>query len=294
MQQKLSIGKYTIIISNNMQDTYMCYLPQSANKFLIHEENKSQSTINYSIDLKASFSEPTENMIAGYQEGPCPYSVYRLSCGDYLWIRKNYFGEIHLAYQISKDWSSWKLIIDKSNNYGMDSFSELAFIFPYSILNKGGILFHGVVMEWNHMGIIVCAHSGVGKTTHTRMWRDKEGALILNGDRALCCKYENKWIAYGAPWCGSSDEYLNRSVELKMVVILEQAKENVGIMLSPLEGAFELLKLTFAPTWEENLINHTLDNINSIVQNIPVLKLKCNPEIEAVNVLKAEIKKWCM
>lgn len=288
----LFVGAYTIQILLQPDDQITYYLPCSAEHFLnsnaIHTPGWD---IKYVIQLESSFLEPTDVPVAEHDNGPEPYRIYRINSGDYLWIRKYNNSKIKLVYRVSEDWSRWRLLIDNSGNLGNDSFDELAYIFAYSILNKGGILFHGVVMEWQGMGIIVCAHSGVGKSTHTRMWRDNENAIILNGDRALCCKQESKWYTYGAPWCGSSQEYKNCRAELVAVVILEQYDVNQVSILSPLQGAMELVQLAFAPIWEERLFSGSLDAIDNIVQKVPVYKLKCKPEFEAVTVLKAELEK---
>ena len=291
-QLKMSIGPYKIGILHLAVDPLTYYLPVSTEQFLDNNEIHMQVLdISYVIQLEDSFREPEDVPVTGLDEGPSPYRIYRVGSGDYLWIRKKSNRQIKLVYRISENWSVWTLLVDNSGSQGTHSFAELAYIFAYSILNKGGILFHGVVMEWMGMGIIVCAHSGVGKTTHTRMWRDTENALILNGDRALCCKQENKWYAYGAPWSGSSQEYRNCKTPLVAVVILEQEEENQVSILSPLQGALELIGLTFAPIWEERLLNCSLDTIDNIVQSIPVFKLKCKPELESVKVLKVELEK---
>lgn len=289
---QLSIGVFTIHISQRLSYNKLYYLPDSAEQFLDSKDmDTPELNINYTIQLEDSFQELEDTPAAGFDDGPYPYRIYRISSDSFLWIRKNKYNEIQVAFRISNDWTSWSLVADNSKSSGSNSFTELAYIFAYSILNKGGILFHGVVMEWRGMGIIVCAHSGVGKTTHTSMWRDNENALILNGDRALCCREDDRWYTYGAPWSGSSGENRNRRVELGVVVILEQAKTNEVSVLSPLQGALELIPLAFAPDWEEKLINCALDTIDNIARSIPVLKLRCRPDLEAVAILKAELEK---
>lgn len=290
-QYYLSVGIFTIHLSNSSLGTDY-YLPERAEQFLCSTDRSDNNTckIKYIIELYELFEEPKDTPIDGFDDSPYPYRIYQLDGKDYLWIRKNKFDEIKYVYQISHDWSTWQLIVDHSGSQGIDSFTELAYIFAYSILNKGGILFHGVVMDWLGFGIIVCAHSGVGKTTHTRMWRDNENAVILNGDRALCCKEDNRWYTYGAPWSGSSGENKNCRVALRAIVILEQAVTNQVIALTPLQGAMELMQLTFAPQWEEDLINCSLNSIDSISQSIPLYKLKCRPDLEAVAALKSELE----
>ncbi|HWT26848.1 MAG TPA: hypothetical protein VN131_02835 [Mobilitalea sp.] len=286
----LYIGIYMICIidSNENDELYMlpdCTVPfQSRNPL-----QKVCKKINYRINLERSFSEPADRPFHAFNNGPIPYRIYQTNLNEYLWIRNYRFSDKELAFKISGDWSTWTLIADNSNSMGMDSFEELAYIFPYSILNKDGILFHGVVMEWQGMGIIFCAHSGVGKTTHTRMWKDNENGNILNGDRALCCKAGGEWFTYGAPWCGSSGEYQNKGMKLDVVVLLEQSDENEVQVLRPVQGAKELIRLTFAPSWEESLMNLAFDSINDIVMKVPVLKLRCRPDYEAVAVLKDKL-----
>ena len=123
------------------------------------------------------------------------------------------------------------------------------------------------------------------------MWRDTQRALIINGDRALCRKIDNKWTGFGMPWCGTSGEYINRDVEISAIVVLEQAKENSVEKLDTLQAFNHMIPNITAPTWEKNLLNKAMDYLEDIVNEVPVYKLKCTPDIEAVEVLKKEIDK---
>lgn len=290
----LSVGMYTIRIIGCCETEEGYELPDSATGFLEKLPNdKNKWDLVYILNpqeqvvLQASSAIP----VAGYEDGPMPYRIFQESSGNYLWLRMNKDKSSCLEYRISGNWNVWELLYDSTLSSSSNYFEELAYIFPYSILNKGGIMFHGVVMEWKSMGIIICAHSGVGKTTHTRMWRDQEGALILNGDRALCCREETTWYTYGSPWNGSSGECINRKAGLKAIVLLEQAENNQILHLSRLQGAKELIPLAFAPAWEPELLNHALDSIDEITCGIPVFKLRCRPEEEAVSILKQELEK---
>ncbi len=287
---KLIVGNYCIHINESLSTGQSFYLPDCADQFKDNEGNhKSEWTILY--DILPEKESPVTNAIpiAGFYSGPFPYQVSRMENGDIQWIRGKRDSEERLIYHISRDWSHWKLVEDNTKDNGNNSFNELAYIFGYSILNKGGVLFHGAVMEWQGVGIIISAYSGVGKTTHARMWRDYEDALILNGDRALCCKVEDQWYTYGAPWCGTSGEHIQRRVKLKAIVFLERASWNEAYHLSKIEGAKELLKHIFVPDWDTECINNALEGIDHIVQNIPILRLQCTADREAVEVLKKEL-----
>ena len=131
-----------------------------------------------------------------------------------------------LQFGISQDWSRITLLADNSATVGMAAFESLTFLIYYAFLHRQVLTFHGAVVEADGKCFLLCADSGVGKTTHARLWRDHKNALILNGDRAACYQQGNRWFAFGTPWCGTSGEYLNRSAAVQAVVILERGKEN--------------------------------------------------------------------
>ncbi len=288
----ISMGNYAVRLIGACEENTSYELPKEASMFLVDGTlDRSEWNLLYFIVPRKEFKEPEGKPLAGYEEGPVPYRVYKEADGYYIWVRKDKDKNNQLIYRISKNWSIWQLLFDRTGGGSPDFFAELAYIFPYSVLNKRGIMFHGVVMEWNDMGIIVCAHSGVGKSTHTGMWKTGEGAQILNGDRALCFQREKQWYTSGAPWNGSSMECMNKSIQLRAVVILEQSETNWVVRLTSRQGALELISLTFAPAWEQELMNHALDLIDGIVRDIPVLKLGCKPDTEAVALLKQELNK---
>lgn len=286
----LSMGNYAIRLMGKYEENTSYEVPDDASLFLADGiADRSEWNMLCFIIPRKEFAEPEGKPLAGFEEGPVPYRIYKEDSGNYLWVRKDKDKNNHLVYRISKNWRIWELLFDHTGGGSPDFFMELAYIFPYSVLNKQGIMFHGVVMEWKTMGIIVCAHSGVGKTTHTEQWKTGEGAHILNGDRALCYRKKEQWYTCGAPWNGSSLECLNQNVELRTIVILEQSETNQVVKLTGRQAALELISLTFAPAWDQELMNMALDLIDGITREITVLKLRCRPDYEAVTLLKREL-----
>lgn len=227
--------------------------------------------------------------IAALRGGPMPYSISRMGKDELLWIRYDNRDKVRLAYLISEGWSKWRLIADRSKTKGEDCFWELGFIFAYSVLKKAGLMLHGVVMEWSGMGILVCAPSGTGKSTHTNMWESREKARIINGDKALCFRDGDVWYSSGAPWCGSSGKYINKRVPISAIILLERGKTNSISRISPLEGAINLIGLAYAPDWSVELTNLALDLLDELVKRVPVYRLSCRPDYGAVDVLKQEL-----
>lgn len=95
-----------------------------------------------------------------------------------------------------------------------------------TILPFGGLMLHCALIEYEGRGIVFTAPSQTGKSTQASLWEKHRGARTLNGDRAVLRATEDGIFAYGSPWAGSSDLYIDRRVPLRAVIMLEQAKEN--------------------------------------------------------------------
>ena len=208
--------------------------------------------------------------------------IYVLADGSVLWQQTDRStGALQLQFLVPADWSEIILTRDCSPTAGMGAFESLTFLIYYAFLHRQVLTFHGALVEEGGRGFLLCADSGVGKTTHARLWRDHKNALILNGDRAACFQQDGKWFAFGTPWCGTSGEYLNRSVPLQAVVILERGKENRVFA----ENAMSLFAHTVYPAWNQTATETMLSLLDRFLTVIPVLKLECTPDASAVEVL---------
>ena len=152
------------------------------------------------------------------------------------------------------------------------------------------MVIHAAVLNWIGMAFLLCAPSGTGKSTHAHLWQESEQIEIINGDRALCGQEEGVWTAYGQPWCGSSGECLNTSAPIGAVVLLERGEENSVMRLEPFDAFLGLLPRTFAPPWDAALMDAALGHLDSLVASVPVFRLRCRPDVEAVETLKAALE----
>ena len=283
----LKIGDWKLSLKNMYNSECELYFPLHIGAF--SERSKCiESDFKLEIVNRESSDKFTDMIVTKVEEGSRPYWIYKTQSGNYLWNIKNNKQESLVTYSISYDWKEFSVNIHDDKN-GLIAFNNFGNVFAYSILNYGGIMFHGIVMEYNGKGVVISASSGTGKTTHVRMWRDNKNALILNGDRALCRKRSNKWYAYGSPWFGTSGECINRRVPMTAIVLLERGEANEIERISSYDGALALIPRTFAPTWEKELMGKALDTIDDIVKEIPVLRLKCRPDLESVEVLEKAI-----
>ena len=140
-------------------------------------------------------------------------------------------------------------------------------------------------MEHDGEGIIISAASGTGKTTHARLWRDYKNALIINGDRAVCKHTDKGWIGYGTPWSGTSGEQINRSVHLKALVVLERSQENSAEVIYGMEAFGAVFPHILYPSWDRELTEKAMDLLEDFMNHIPIIRLRCRPDVESVDVL---------
>lgn len=184
------------------------------------------------------------------------------------------------------DLKHWDLYTIYSDHIIGDWFNKAGNLFAWAMPGKGAIVLHGIIMEWQGNGIVLSAASGTGKTTHARLWRDLENALIINGDHALLRKENGLWYACGTPWSGTSGECVNRRVSLDAIVFLSQGNENRVTRISPISAIGKALPRMLAPQWHSQYAEAAVDLAIQCLEKVPVFELSCLPDADSVRVLK--------
>ena len=184
---------------------------------------------------------------------------------------------------------NWKLYTSYRDRSIDDWFDKTGNLFAWAMPRKGAVMLHGVLIEWQGKGIVLTAASGTGKTTHARLWREHENALIINGDRVLLRKEKEQWYAYGTPWSGSSGECVNRKVALNAIVFLHRGLINAVEQISPLQALGEMLPRTIAPKWHKEYSELAVDYAVKCLEDTTLISLQCLPNVESVSVLKQKL-----
>ena len=60
---------------------------------------------------------------------------------------------------------------------------------------------HSSYIIYHDKAILFTGPSGIGKTTQAELWRDYQGAEIINGDVTLIRKWDGRYCAF---WCADS------------------------------------------------------------------------------------------
>lgn len=147
-------------------------------------------------------------------------------------------------------------------------------------------LMHGAAVGAGGKAYLFTAPSGVGKTTHTRLWCEEfPDAFIINGDKPLIKLTENGAYIYGTPWAGKEGQNCNISLPLGAVCTLFRAGEN-SIKPACFSDIFPLLiGQSYRPRNEADL-EKTLGLIKRLGESVRLYALFCNVEPEAAHIAR--------
>ena len=148
------------------------------------------------------------------------------------------------------------------------------------------VLFHGSAIAVDGEVYLFTAPSGTGKSTHTRLWRERFGdrAFMVNDDKPFLHLEEDGSITvYGAPWDGKHHLSRNVGLPLKGICILEQASENQIKKLAQKESFQTIYLQTYRTTQDADVMKHTLEVLSGIM-GYPIWHLGCTISQEAVSL----------
>lgn len=278
---KLSIADIHISVSSPFEIT----VGSESEQFLL-EFNEADCILEYRASSQKDFSEREKGTLYGnrlFCRNGDKEAVYLIAYpGEEPYGKVTVIGDqpYEMRCEYLKD-------SEKHINYLKNIYT--AFGLETILLHFNVFILHASFVRWNDMGILFSATSGVGKSTQASLWEKYEGAEIINGDRAVIKKTDTGWYAYGLPLAGSSGIYRNERESLKCIVLLEQAKENKVLPVSASEAYRFLYPEVMMHRWDRDFEEKASMFLFDILREVPVIKLCCRPDQDAVNELKRYI-----
>lgn len=152
-------------------------------------------------------------------------------------------------------------------------------------------LFHGSVIEYGGKAYIITANSGVGKTTHTRLWmREFSGEVdIINGDKPIVRLIDGVPFACGTPWQGKENYGKNAIRPLAGIAFLSRGERNVASEISPSEAVMRFMKQIYIPKQSADATVKTMMLADRVIRSVRLVSLECNMEPEAAYVCRAAL-----
>lgn len=154
-----------------------------------------------------------------------------------------------------------------------------------ALLEQNILLFHGSAVAVDGQAYLFTAKSGTGKSTHTRLWRQKFGerAVMVNDDKPLLKMENGSVTVFGTPWDGKHRLSTNTAVPLKAICILERSEQN-HIERITLEDALPMLVQQSNRPENPDAMVQTLGLIAQLGQSVGLYRLGCNMEPQAADV----------
>lgn len=167
----------------------------------------------------------------------------------------------------------------------MMAYIESSFQFCSQLLNFDGLYLHSSAVEWEGKAYLFSGPSGIGKSTHTRLWQSiYPDARVFNDDKPALRRLCDKWFAYGTPWCGKDGINLNMKVPIGGICFLRRSESNSIHLLSPLEASIQIISQTTRHFKSEDRLDLLLSHVDKLVREIPMYELRCTATTDAAQL----------
>ncbi len=152
-------------------------------------------------------------------------------------------------------------------------------------------LFHGSAITLGGKAYIITANSGVGKTTHTRLWLSEfPGEVeILNGDKPTLRMIDGVPYASGTPWNGKENYGKNGLYPIAGFAFLTRAEKNSAREISISDAVFRFMSQIYLPKKSGAMLAKTMSIADKLLKNTRLVLLECNMEPEAAHVARAAL-----
>ena len=160
------------------------------------------------------------------------------------------------------------------------AYMESGFQFYRELLHFNGFYLHASAVSYGGRAYLFSGPSGVGKSTHTGLWQSTFGdeVKIFNDDKPALRRMEERWYAYGTPWCGKNHININMKVPLGGICFLKRSDENKIRRLGSIEALQRILPQTIRKRLNEDELLILLSHVDKLIREIPIFELENRPE----------------
>ena len=154
--------------------------------------------------------------------------------------------------------------------------------FNRAAIKYGVMLVHSSALIYNNEAYLFSADSGVGKSTHTKLWLKAFGdkVHIMNDDKPVVRLYDDHAQAYGTPFDGGSGIALNERYPLKAIIFVERGEEN-SVRIPDNKEIIQKLYFQTARMVNRETAEKMLVNMERLLHLTKFYILTCNMDISA-------------
>lgn len=155
------------------------------------------------------------------------------------------------------------------------------------------LILHCAFLAYKDKAILFSGPSGIGKSTHSELWcKHIDETKMINGDR--CLIYRNKdgvYMASGWPVCGSSNICHREEYPLRNIIFMYQGEKNTILQGSHMQLFKQLSSQTTVNWWNKSVAEQILDELQLLLNTVPIYNYACNISPEAPILLRNCIEK---
>ncbi len=216
------------------------------------------------------------------------YQYTEQLCADYLSEEEPLFTVRAGDDEIAKEREMSEFDVPDAYCESIVAYRNIAEILP----TMDAFVFHGSVLNVGGSAYIFTAKSGVGKTTHTRLWLSefKDDCHVLNGDKPVMRYVDGRFYACGTPWRGKEMYGVHESAPLCGIVFVERGAENKAFPINSADALSSLINQIYKPKDRMAAIK-TLGLMDKLLKEVPLIRLECNMNPEAAHVARAALEK---
>ena len=186
-------------------------------------------------------------------------------------------------------------------------FHAIRHFFLFFAQRQSFFAIHSASILYRDQVWLFSGHSGMGKSTHTNLWKEQFGTEIINGDLNLIGWSNGEQtnigqsvdkpgskrhpIVYGMPWCGTSGIASTKSYPLGGIVLLGRSDNDHFESLTNDQKIVRVMQRMISPVWTEDMLETNLKCAAKLAKEVPIYYLLCTKEPSAAYVMKARIDK---
>ncbi len=154
-----------------------------------------------------------------------------------------------------------------------------------------GLMLHASGIAMDGKGYLFSANSGVGKSTHTSLWKAYFGERVryINDDKPALRLMQDGWVAYGTPWSGKTALHENISVPVQALAFIVRSTENSITRLQTPDIISNLMEQTIRPKTAKSA-DCFFPLLEKLIADVPVYALCCDISQQAVEVAYETMK----
>lgn len=154
-----------------------------------------------------------------------------------------------------------------------------------ALVKYGVMLIHSAVITVDGEAFVFMAKSGVGKSTHIRLWQKVYGdrAVVLNGDKPYFTYEDGVLTAHGTPWRGKEFLGCNMKAPVRGICILRRGEKNEISPATSHDAVGQIFHQVLLPRDGADLASFMV-MMDKIIKNVPIYNLYCNMDDDAARV----------